>query len=116
MHGIGLYSWADKKSYEGEYHQDKKQGYGRYSWPDGREYKGYWKDGKQHGLGEYTVNSSGFPQKQVRYGLWEQGTRKKWFAITQGTDLQQQLDSTEENLFVEQKAENVRRSEEGLEP
>jgi hypothetical protein len=46
MQGVGLYTWKDKKQYEGEYYADKKQGYGKYSWPDGRVYRGQWKEGK----------------------------------------------------------------------
>ena len=61
MHGVGLYTWSDKKYYEGEYYQDKKHGYGKYSWPNGTVYRGYWKDGKQHGLGESSIASNGFP-------------------------------------------------------
>lgn len=30
MHGKGRYRWADGRVYEGEYYQDKKEGYGVY--------------------------------------------------------------------------------------
>lgn len=36
MNGRGIYYWPDGRSYEGEYSNDKKQGYGIYIWPDGR--------------------------------------------------------------------------------
>jgi hypothetical protein len=101
MHGVGLYTWSDKKSYEGEYSQDKKEGYGKYTWPDGRVYRGYWKDGKQHGLGEYTIASEGFPQSQTRYGLWYNGNRQRWFPIMSDQDVTSQLDAIEESIFVE---------------
>jgi L1 cell adhesion molecule like protein len=42
MHGRGVFRWADGRKYEGEYHDDKKQGYGVFTWPDGRKYEGYW--------------------------------------------------------------------------
>ena len=32
MHGKGKYSWKDGRFYEGEYFEDKKQGYGTYRW------------------------------------------------------------------------------------
>jgi hypothetical protein len=38
MEGIGVYTWADGRRYEGEYKDDKKHGYGFYSWADMREY------------------------------------------------------------------------------
>jgi len=34
------------RKYNGNYVNDKKEGYGEFYWPDGRIYKGYWKDGK----------------------------------------------------------------------
>jgi hypothetical protein len=36
MDGVGVYRWADGRSYEGEYSDDKKNGYGIYTWPDFR--------------------------------------------------------------------------------
>ena len=42
MHGIGKYIWNDGRSYEGDYVQDKKEGYGLYKWPDGSTYEGCW--------------------------------------------------------------------------
>lgn len=43
MHGQGVYTWADGRKYEGNYIDDKKDGYGTYRWADGREYAGQWK-------------------------------------------------------------------------
>lgn len=45
MHGKGLFAWPDGKVYNGEYINDKKEGYGEFKWPDGKIYKGAWKDG-----------------------------------------------------------------------
>ena len=53
MHGRGIFDWPDKRRYEGEYDNDKKEGFGVYTWPDGRKYKGEWHNGKQHGDGTY---------------------------------------------------------------
>jgi hypothetical protein len=36
MHGKGAYRWKDGRKYEGEYENDKKNGYGIYQWADGR--------------------------------------------------------------------------------
>jgi len=46
MHGKGIFTWADKRKYEGEYFDDKKQGHGIFTWPDGRQYDGQWLNGK----------------------------------------------------------------------
>jgi hypothetical protein len=46
MHGKGIYTWKDGRKYEGEYKNDKKDGYGEYTWIDGRKYAGQWKNGK----------------------------------------------------------------------
>ena len=46
MHGQGHYKWPDGRKYEGQYVDDKKEGYGVYTYPDGRCYKGMWKNGK----------------------------------------------------------------------
>jgi hypothetical protein len=114
MHGVGVYTWKDKKQYEGEYFDDKKQGYGKYIWPDGRLYRGYWKDGKQHGLGDYTASTKeGDAKKEVKYGMWLDGNRQRWFPINPEQDLYLQLDIIEESIFMQQKLELERRQEEG---
>ena len=46
MDGRGKFTWADGRCFEGEYVNDKKQGFGIFSWPDGRKYEGYWLNGK----------------------------------------------------------------------
>lgn len=75
MDGVGVYTWADGRKYEGEYKEDKKHGYGVYIWADGRQYSGWWYKGKQHGLGIYHVGDGQTP----KYGLWEDGKRIEWF-------------------------------------
>lgn len=39
--------------YEGQFSQDKKNGYGRYIYFDGDYYEGMFKDGKKSGWGTY---------------------------------------------------------------
>jgi hypothetical protein len=75
MEGIGVYVWNDGRCYEGEYKDDKKHGYGIYVWADQRRYQGQWYRGKQHGLGSYQVPSD----NTVKFGLWEEGKRIRWF-------------------------------------
>ncbi|CAI2371165.1 unnamed protein product [Moneuplotes crassus] len=73
MEGHGFYIWRDGKKYQGQYKDDKKHGYGIHKWADGRTYEGSWALGKQHGLGRYLCSGT------VKYGLWEEGARIKWF-------------------------------------
>ena len=50
MHGLNSkFKWPDGKSYEGEYKQDKRNGWGVFKLVDGRKYYGQWKDGLKHG-------------------------------------------------------------------
>jgi hypothetical protein len=49
------------------------KGMGVYSWADGRKYEGEWKNGKQHGKGKYILLDG-----EERMGLWEDGKRIKW--------------------------------------
>lgn len=51
MTGRGIFSWADGRTYEGEYFEDKKQGHGIYKWQNGRVYDGLWANGVQDGVG-----------------------------------------------------------------
>lgn len=46
MHGKGVYTWSDGKTYKGYFENDKKNGKGKLQYPDGRVFKGYWEDGK----------------------------------------------------------------------
>jgi hypothetical protein len=74
MEGHGIFTWPDKRRYEGAYKDDKKEGYGVFEWVDGRKYKGMWKNGKQNGDGEF------FNPKEAiwRKGFWSEGKRVKW--------------------------------------
>jgi hypothetical protein len=75
MAGLGIYIYTDGVIYEGQFRQDKKNGYGLYYWTDGRTYEGLWFNGKQHGLGIYKDPAKG----KMKYGLWEHGKRLKWY-------------------------------------
>jgi len=35
MHGKGIFTWRDGRRYEGDYINDKKEGFGMFEWPDG---------------------------------------------------------------------------------
>ena len=74
MNGKGVFIWADGRKYEGEYKNDKKEGFGEFEWVNGKKYRGYWKNGKQDGEGEFY-----FPSNQKwKKGIWKEGQRIKW--------------------------------------
>jgi len=35
-HGKGMYVWADGQEYDGDWRENRIQGYGSYKWSDGR--------------------------------------------------------------------------------
>lgn len=73
MHGKGVFDWPNKRRYEGNYVQEKKEGYGEFSWPDGKLYKGQWKDGLQHGTG--ILREANMTE---RAGIWNMGNFTGW--------------------------------------
>lgn len=73
MEGYGIFTWPDGRRYEGEYIDDKKEGKGVFYWPDGRKYDGDWKNGKQHGIGVYTSATG-----KTKKGEWSEGKRVNW--------------------------------------
>lgn len=73
----------DGRYYEGEYRDDKKEGYGIFKWPDGRCYKGSWKNGKQHGKGTYVAANG-----EEKEGEWEEGKRVKWMSVSKNANNQ----------------------------
>ena len=46
--------WSDGKEYDGDWKDDKKEGYGVFKWPDGRIYEGGYKNDRKHGFGVFT--------------------------------------------------------------
>jgi hypothetical protein len=75
MHGTGVFTWPDGRSYTGEYASDKKHGEGTFVWPDGKIYEGEWKHGKQDGIGYFTPAQS---KVGPRKGEWVEGRRIRW--------------------------------------
>ena len=73
MSGYGvLYSKRNKFRYEGNFANDKFNGYGEYYHDDGWCYKGYFKDSVEHGEG-IRYDKKG---KIVQKGIWENGEYK----------------------------------------
>jgi len=74
MNGFGEFRWTDGKKYNGNYIDDKKEGFGIYYWkePQIKVYIGFWKNGKHDGVGKY------ISKDKSKVGLWEKGEKKKW--------------------------------------
>ena len=47
----GIYEWADKRQYVGDWKDNKMDGNGIFIWPDGRKYEGDYKEDKEEGYG-----------------------------------------------------------------
>ena len=45
FHGLGVYSWANGASYEGDHVKDQRTGFGVMTYPDGAAFSGIWEDG-----------------------------------------------------------------------
>ena len=101
MHGQGTYTWPDGRIYQGEYKNDKKDGYGIYKWSDGRAYEGWWHKGKQFGFGKYLSS------KELKYGLWENGRRIRWIAKDEAEKVTTGEVSYKESLKNQNSAEIV---------
>eukprot|EP00811_Abedinium_folium_P009353 NODE_18645_length_883_cov_3.629630.p2 GENE.NODE_18645_length_883_cov_3.629630~~NODE_18645_length_883_cov_3.629630.p2 ORF type:complete len:107 (-),score=17.28 NODE_18645_length_883_cov_3.629630:7-327(-) len=73
MHGVGLFSWRDGRTFHGGYDNDKKHGYGVFSWADGSSCRSSWCNGLQHGQGTMT-NVAGV----ARSAMWKEGVFQGW--------------------------------------
>lgn len=52
MHGEGKITFGNGDYYQGEWKDDKRDGFGVYLSAYGQKFKANWKDGKLHGYGE----------------------------------------------------------------
>ena len=43
--GYGIFQWASGNIYKGEYREDERDGYGEMYWTDGSSYQGEWVKG-----------------------------------------------------------------------
>ena len=96
MEGFGEFFWKRNKKYIGNYKNDKRNGFGIFIFKGDEDKKidqykaeispsnnsslnglsafiGFWKDGNMHGFG---IKIS---KKEIKYGIWEKGVKKKWF-------------------------------------
>ena len=50
---LGVYTWADRRHFDGEWKNNKMDGEGVFTWPDGRKYTGQYRDDKKEGYGVF---------------------------------------------------------------
>lgn len=74
MEGEGVYTWKDGRRYQGQYMQNKKNGYGIYIYSDGSRFEGEWLNGQQEGVG-FMIDKTG---KSKRKGEWKEGDHFRW--------------------------------------
>ena len=73
MDGYGEFYWIEGKKYCGFYKEDQKEGFGLYYLLDNSFYVGFWKEGLRNGMSKYIKG------KSIRYGIWKNGKKEKWF-------------------------------------
>eukprot|EP00340_Litonotus_pictus_P006322 CAMPEP_0170518496 /NCGR_PEP_ID=MMETSP0209-20121228/4172_1 /TAXON_ID=665100 ORGANISM="Litonotus pictus, Strain P1" /NCGR_SAMPLE_ID=MMETSP0209 /ASSEMBLY_ACC=CAM_ASM_000301 /LENGTH=237 /DNA_ID=CAMNT_0010804075 /DNA_START=22 /DNA_END=732 /DNA_ORIENTATION=- len=66
--GYGLYTYSNGDIYEGEFFGDMHQGYGKYYFTDGSHYEGEWFNHKMHGSGHYWDISGSIWSGEFRNG------------------------------------------------
>jgi hypothetical protein len=70
--GWGYFEWESGNTYRGRYVNDEREGFGEMRWTDGSVYRGTWHKGVQHGLGIML-----FPSGDKRCGLFMQNVFKE---------------------------------------
>ena len=96
MEGFGEFFWKKNKKFIGYYKNGKRNGFGVYIFKGDEMLRislrsetisensglsafiGFWKDGKMEGFG-MKINA-----KEIKYGIWEKGHKKKWFENING--------------------------------
>lgn len=64
--GYGVFRWASGNLYQGQFKDDERHGKGRMEWTDGSYYEGDWFRGIQHGYGKIT-----FPDGSEKEGYFD---------------------------------------------
>ena len=52
-YSLGIYEWSDGRKFQGQWKNNKMEGYGIFTWPDGRKYEGDYVDDKKEGNGVF---------------------------------------------------------------
>ena len=90
MHGCGIITWPDGKFYEGEFCEDKKEGFGVF-YSHKKVYLGMWKNSSLEG--NVIILESGKMKKQ----FWENGKIKKILPLDTKIIFEKYIDEILEN-------------------
>ena len=69
--GYGVFKWASGNVYRGQYRNDEREGIGEMRWTDGSVYVGMWIRGIQHGYGKMI-----FPDGAMKEGYFDNNVYK----------------------------------------
>ena len=100
MNGIGKFVFSDNRSYEGEFKDNRIEGYGILKWPDGKIFVGEFKEDMQEGFGVF------YSKKKIFIGLWKNGILEGDAIIIENDKIKKQFweeGGPVENLANEQK-------------
>lgn len=107
-HGYGKMIYPNGNSYEGDWIEDKYEGFGEYRWENGSQYKGYFKNNKREGKGKMVYSN-----KNCYDGQWadDQYEGEGIFYCNDGTEYKgkfrrQRNISCNELLFQKECSEN----------
>ena len=74
FNGYGTLTWSDKKTYEGNWKENKMNGIGKLVWPDGRSYEGNFINDVKEGEGLFIWPDVSKKGKYRSYrGSWKNG-------------------------------------------
>ena len=85
MNGIGIFIFKDKRKYEGQFVNNKMEGYGITSWPDGKLFIGSFKDDLQNGFGIF------YTSKKIYIGVWQNMLLEGEVIVVEGDKRKKQL-------------------------
>ena len=100
INGIGKFVFSDGRSYEGEFSDNKMEGYGILNWPDGKIFVGEFREDVQDGFGIF------YSRKKIYVGIWKNSILEGDAIIIENDKIKKQYwedGGPSENLPNEQK-------------
>ena len=82
---MGSFYFKDYRKYEGEWKNNKMHGYGIISWPDGKFFEGEFYEDKKEGFGVYYSN------KKIYIGMWKNSLLNGYCIIIENGKIKKQI-------------------------